>query len=71
MADVTHMSMQVEHPDWCAVYDWDKPLGQKSREDLLDQMERDGSVVAAGHFQVDQHFGRVVRLRGRRYWQKI
>ena len=71
VADVTHMSVQVEHPDWCSVYDWDKQMGQKSREDLLDQLERDGTVVAAGHFKADQHFGRVVRLQGRRYWQKI
>ena len=71
VGDVTHMSVQVEHSDWCTVYDFDKAAGQKSREDLLDQLEREETVVAAGHFMLDQHFGRVVRFQGRRYWQGI
>ena len=63
------MSVQIEHPEWCAGVDLDKPTGQKSREALLDQSEREGMLIVAGHFKVDQHFGRVVHLNGRRYWQ--
>jgi glyoxylase-like metal-dependent hydrolase (beta-lactamase superfamily II) len=71
VGDVIHMSVQIEHSDWCAGVDLDKPTGQKSREDLLDQSEREGLLIVAGHFKVNEHFGRVARLEGRRYWQVI
>ncbi len=71
VGDVFHMSIQVERPDWCVHVDVDKAAGQKCREDLLDQSERDGMIIAAGHFKVDQHFGRAVRREGRRYWQVL
>ena len=38
---------------------------------MLDRIEREDMVVAAGHFRPDEHFGRVVRIQGRRYWQVI
>lgn len=42
VGDVIHMSVQIEDSDWLAGVDLDKPTGQKSREDLLDQSEREG-----------------------------
>ena len=71
VGDVIHMSVQIEHSDWCAGVDLDKPTGQKSREDLLDRSEQEGVLIIAGHFKEDEHFGRVVRLNGRRYWQVV
>jgi len=71
VGDVIHMSVQIEHSDWCAGVDLDKPTGQKSREDRFDQSEREGRLIVAGHFKVNEHFGRVARLEGRRYWQVI
>jgi len=71
VGDVIHMSVQIEHSDWCAGVDLDKPTGQKSREDLLDHSGREGLLIVAGHFKVNEHFGRVARLEGRRYWQVI
>ena len=58
VGDVFHLSVQIEHPDWCVHVDLDKPSGQRCREDLLGQSEQEGMVIAAGHFKVDQHFGR-------------
>ena len=63
--------MQVQEPDWCAGVDVDKPDSRRSRSDLLDQAEREEYTVAAGHFHPTEHFGRVVRLQGRRYWQGV
>ena len=64
VGDVFHMSVQIEHPDWCAGVDLDKPTGQHSREQLLERSEREGMIIAAGHFGVDEHFGRVIRRDG-------
>ena len=71
VGDVFHMSVQIEHPDWCAGVDLDKPTGQHSREQLLERSEQEGMIIAAGHFGVDDHFGRVVRVEGKRYWQVL
>ncbi len=38
---------------------------------ILDLAEREGYVVAAGHFHPIDHIGKVVRLEGRRYWQAL
>jgi glyoxylase-like metal-dependent hydrolase (beta-lactamase superfamily II) len=71
VGDVLHSKVQVREPGWCSRADIDKGLGQRSREALLQRAEEEGATVAAGHFKPGQHFGRVVRLRGRRYWQVV
>ena len=71
VGDVFHSKVQIQQPGWCASADIDKPLGQRSREAMLERFEREGFIVAAGHFKPDEHFGRVVRLQGRRYWQVL
>ncbi len=71
VGDVFHSKVQIREPGWCSRADLDKELGLKSREAMLERFEREGFIVAAGHFKPDEHFGRVVRLRGRRYWQVV
>ena len=71
VGDVLHSKVQVQEPDWCAGVDVDKPESRRSRSDLLDRAEREEYTVAAGHFHPTEHFGRVVRLQGRRYWQAL
>ena len=69
--DVLHSKVQVQEPSWCAGVDINKEQSRQSREDLLDRAEREGYVVAAGHFHPNDHIGKVVRLEGRRYWQGL
>ena len=69
--DVLHSKVQVQEPGWCAEVDFNKDQGRQSREALLDRAEREGYVVAAGHFHPNDHIGQVVRLEGRRYWQAL
>ena len=69
--DVLHSKVQVQEPGWCAGVDINKEQSRQSREALLDRAEREGYVVAAGHFHPNDHFGKVVRLEGRRYWQGL
>ena len=71
VGDVLHSKVQVQEPGWCSRADLDPELGQKSRESMLERMERESLTVAAGHFKPAEHFGRVIRLEGRRYWQVI
>ncbi|MCH8350118.1 MAG: hypothetical protein IIB29_07685, partial [Chloroflexi bacterium] len=58
-------------PSWCAGVDVDKEASTRSREDILDRAERDGAIVAAGHFHPNDNLGRVIRLEGKRYWQGL
>ena len=69
--DVLHSKAQVFEPGWCAGVDTDKALSASSRESMLNDAERDGSVVAAGHFHPSENLGKVVVREGRRYWQGL
>ena len=71
VGDVLHSKVQIQEPGWCSRADTDVELGLRSREEMLERFEREGFVVAAGHFKPEEHFGRVVRLQGRRYWQVL
>ena len=48
--------------------DADPPTAVKTRVDMLDQLEREGTPVVSCHFPLPG-FGKVVRYEGRRYWQ--
>ena len=71
VGDMIHSVVQIQEPGWCSRADVDRELGLRSREAMLDRFEREAFIVAAGHFKPQEHFGRVVRLRGRRYWQVL
>jgi glyoxylase-like metal-dependent hydrolase (beta-lactamase superfamily II) len=71
MGDVLHSKAQVNEPGWTAGVDIDKEASRRSRSAMLDLAEREGYVVAAGHFHPVDHIGKVVRLEGRRYWQAL
>jgi glyoxylase-like metal-dependent hydrolase (beta-lactamase superfamily II) len=71
MGDVLHSKAQVHEPGWTAGVDIDKEASRRSRNAMLDLAEREGYVVAAGHFHPTDHIGKVVRLEGRRYWQAL
>ena len=71
IGDLIHNPVQIHEPDWCAGVDTDKPASRRSRRSFLELAEREGLVVAAGHFHPERHIGRVMRLQGRRYWQSL
>jgi glyoxylase-like metal-dependent hydrolase (beta-lactamase superfamily II) len=70
LGDAAHSPVQLEQPDWVSRADMDPDLTRRTRRALLDRIERERLVVAAGHFPAPG-FGRVVRLQGRRYWQGL
>jgi glyoxylase-like metal-dependent hydrolase (beta-lactamase superfamily II) len=71
VGDVLHTKAQVFEPNWTAWVDVDKDSSRHSRESLLDRAEREGIVVAAGHFHPTDHLGKVIQKEGRRYWQAL
>ena len=71
VGDVLHTKAQVYEPSWTAGVDVDKEASRHSRQTLLDRAEKEGYVVAAGHFHPMENIGKIVRLEGRRYWQVL
>jgi glyoxylase-like metal-dependent hydrolase (beta-lactamase superfamily II) len=70
LGDAAHNPVQIEEPDWCSRADMDPDLTRQTRRALVERLEREEILVAAGHFQAPG-FGRVVRLEGRRYWRGL
>ena len=70
LGDAAHSPAQIEEPDWVSRADMDPELTRQTRKALLDRLEREEILVAAGHFE-SPGFGRIVRLDGRRYWRGL
>jgi glyoxylase-like metal-dependent hydrolase (beta-lactamase superfamily II) len=70
LGDVAHNPAQVHETDWVSRADMDPEVTRQTRRALMERLEREGIVVAAGHFPAPG-FGKVVRLQDRRYWQGL
>lgn len=68
--DVIVHPAQVTEPLWNIHFDEDKEQAPFTREMLLDWVEADGIIIAAGHVP-GTGFGRLIREEGRRYWQAL
>jgi glyoxylase-like metal-dependent hydrolase (beta-lactamase superfamily II) len=70
LGDAAHSPVQLQETDWVSRADMDPELTRQTRRALVDRLEREQILVAAGHFPAPG-FGRIVRLDGRRYWQGL
>ena len=70
LGDVAHSPAQAHYTDWSPIFDVDGDLSRKTRHEVLDRLEADGSLVSAGHFP-GTGFGRFVRQGNRRVWQVL
>ena len=70
LGDVLHNPVQAQETDWVSRADMDPEQTRITRRALMERLERDGIVVAAGHMPAPG-FGKLVRLEGRRYWQAL
>jgi glyoxylase-like metal-dependent hydrolase (beta-lactamase superfamily II) len=68
LGDVAHNPAQVHETDWVSRADMDPEVTKSTRRALMERLEREGMVVAAGHFPAPG-FGKILRLEGHRYWQ--
>ena len=70
LGDAAHSPVQILEPDWVSRADMDPDLTRETRRALIERLERENILVAAGHFEAPG-YGRIVKLNGRRYWQGI
>ncbi len=70
LGDAAHNPVQLQEPDWVSRADMDPDLTRQTRKALIERLEREQILVAAGHFEAPG-FGRIVTLEGRRYWRGL
>ena len=70
LGDAAHNPVQLQETDWVSRADMDPDLTRQTRRSLVERLEREQILVAAGHFEAPG-FGRIVRLDGRRYWRGL
>jgi len=70
MGDVVGSPMQVTESDWPYSPDMDPIQAKTTRHRLLDNAETDEMTVIGGHMP-HPNWGRLIRWKGRRYWQAL
>ena len=70
VGDAIHHPSQVQETDWSPLPDFDPELSRQTRREFMDAIERDGSIAVSGHFPIPG-FGRLLRLKDRRYWEAL
>jgi glyoxylase-like metal-dependent hydrolase (beta-lactamase superfamily II) len=65
LGDAAVHPLQVSEPELEYVFDADPPAAARTRRELLDEVERSGTLVAAGHFP-GSGIGRIATVDGRR-----
>jgi glyoxylase-like metal-dependent hydrolase (beta-lactamase superfamily II) len=71
VGDAIHSKVPISEPSWCAGVDIDKTASERSRRDLIERSVSQGIILAAGHFNPDEHFGRVHRHDEAMSWETV
>jgi glyoxylase-like metal-dependent hydrolase (beta-lactamase superfamily II) len=67
LGDAAHCPIELDETEWEGLGDVDKDLARRTRNAMLDELERPGTVSSAPHFPGLQ-FGRVLRAEGKARW---
>jgi len=70
LGDVAHNEKQVQETGWKVSADCDHDQARETRESIMDMLENENMIMAAGHFPAPG-FGKVIMLEGKRYWQVV
>lgn len=70
LADTLHIPAQVTYPDWSSVWDWDKDMAAQTRQQVVEQAEYQGLLLAAPHIPFGG-LGYVKQEDGSRIWSPI
>ncbi|MBQ11255.1 MAG: hypothetical protein CMJ45_06890 [Planctomyces sp.] len=70
LGDVLHNVVQAHETDWVSRADIDPETTRITRRSLMEQLEQDGTTIAAVHLPAPG-FGKILRADGRRYWQAL
>lgn len=70
VGDIFNHPAQVNEIEWNAGFDFDQELARQTRRRVMERLERDGSLVAAGHYPAPG-FGRIEQAGGRRIFREL
>ena len=70
LGDLALHPAQIEETEWNAGFDGDGPTAIATRKQIMERLEGDGSLVAAGHFSAPG-LGRIVRAEGMRIFRAL
>ena len=70
LGDAAHQPVQLTETDWCPGADIDPETATKSRHAILDRIEKEGALIAAGHFPFPG-LGRAVREGSKHRWRPL
>jgi glyoxylase-like metal-dependent hydrolase (beta-lactamase superfamily II) len=70
LGDLAHHPIVAQETGWVHRFDWRPEAAVAQRRAVLERLERDATLVAAGHFP-HPGFGRFVRVNGRRIWRPV
>jgi glyoxylase-like metal-dependent hydrolase (beta-lactamase superfamily II) len=70
LGDVAITPVEAHETDWMNRFDWNRHGARETRHRMLDRLERERALVAAGHFP-KPGLGHFVRHDGRRAWQPL
>lgn len=70
LGDVVNHPAQVTEVDWISAFDGDPETAQKTRERMMERLEKEKMFIAVGHFPTPG-FGRLVVQDRRRYWSPL
>jgi glyoxylase-like metal-dependent hydrolase (beta-lactamase superfamily II) len=68
--DALHIPAQLQETHWSPRADSKPEQSAESRRKLVERIERDNALLVSGHFAAPG-YGRIMRLKGRRYWQAL
>lgn len=63
--DAIHIPIQFNHPDWSPSIDRNKSLSVKSRQLIIDYIEKEHALIAAGHF-ASPGFGNIIKVNSKK-----
>jgi glyoxylase-like metal-dependent hydrolase (beta-lactamase superfamily II) len=70
LGDAISCPVQLEQPEWSGMGDMDKALARRTQEAVVREAEEQGALLTAAHFP-GLTFGRVLKGRGKRYWEAV
>ena len=70
LGDILHNEAQVHETDWVSRADTYVEMTRSTRRSLMERLEAEGTLAAAGHLPAPG-FGRISRRNGRRIWQPL
>src|SRR2546425_8070276 len=70
LGDAAHNPVQLENPDWVSRADMDPEVTRQTRRALMERLEREEIVVAAGPFPAPGVW-KAIPPQGPRHWQGL